>query len=67
MRTTMDLPEELLEARKILGTKTKTSAVILALQKLIDSNKIEKLRSLRGSIDLDVDLKKSRKDRAARL
>ena len=64
MRTTMDLPKDLLEeARRVSGTKTKTSAVILALQQLIDSKKIEKLRALRGTIDLDIDLKKLRKDR----
>ncbi len=64
MRTTMDLPKDLLEeARRVSGTKTKTSAVILALQQLIDSKKIEKLRALCGTIDLDIDLKKLRKDR----
>ena len=64
MRTTMNLPKELLEeAQEASGTKTKTSAVILALQKLIDSKKIEKLRALRGTIDLNIDLKKLRKDR----
>lgn len=66
MRTTMDLPKDLLEeARKICGTKTKTSAVILSLQKLIESKKIEKLRSLRGKLNLNVDLKRLRKDRTA--
>ncbi len=66
MRTTMDLPEDLLEeARKISGTKTKTGAVIISLQKMIESKKIEKLRALRGTLDLNVDLKRLRKDRTA--
>lgn len=66
MRTTMDLPKDLLEeARKICGVKTKTGTVILSLQKLIESKKIEKLRSLRGKLDLNVDLKRLRKDRTA--
>ena len=66
MRTTMDLPKDLLEeARKMCGTKTMTGTVILSLQKLIESKKIEKLRSLRGKLNLDVDLKRLRKDRTA--
>jgi len=66
MRTTMDLPKDLLEeAKKMCGTKTMTGTVILSLQKLIESKKIERLRSLRGQLDLDVDLKQLRKDRSA--
>ena len=66
MRTTMDLPKDLLEeARKMCGTKTMTGTVILSLQKLIDSKKIERLRSLRGKLDLNVDLERLRKDRTA--
>lgn len=60
MRTTMDLPKDLLEE-----AKTMTGTVILSLQKLIQSKKIERLRSLRGKLDLDVDLKRLRKDRTA--
>lgn len=66
MRTTMDLPGDLLEeAKRASGAKTKTGAVILALQKMIESKKIERLRSLRGKLDLNVDLKQLRKDRTA--
>ncbi len=57
MRTTMDLPEDLLEeARTISGTRSKTAAVILALKDYIDRKKIEKLRKLRGSIEVERDL-----------
>jgi hypothetical protein len=66
MRTTMDLPKDLLEeAKKVCGTKTMTGTVILSLQKLVDSKKIERLRSLRGKLELNVDLKRLRKDRTA--
>lgn len=66
MRTTMDLPRDLLEeAKRASGAKTKTGAVILSLQKMIESRKIERLRSLRGKLDLNVDLKQLRKDRTA--
>ena len=46
MRTTLDLPEELLnEAMKITSTGTKTGVIILALRELIRKSKKEKLNS----------------------
>ncbi|MBI1870620.1 MAG: type II toxin-antitoxin system VapB family antitoxin [Chlamydiae bacterium] len=66
MRTTMDIPRDLLEEAKLLcGTRSKTSAVILSLQKLIQMKKIEKLRALRGRLDLRIDLRQLRRDRTA--
>jgi len=66
MRTTMGLSKDLLEeARKMYGAKTMAGTVILLLQRLIQSKKIERPRSLRGELDLDVDLKRLRKDRSA--
>ena len=57
MRTTMDLPEDLLEeAKSISGTRSKTAAVILALKDYIDRKKIDQLRKLRGSIAVERDL-----------
>ena len=57
MRTTLDLPEELLnEAMKITSTGTKTGVIILALRELIRKSKISDLKSYRGKIDLDIDL-----------
>ncbi len=57
MRTTMDLPQDLLEeAQSISGTRTKTATVILALKDLIDRKKIERLRKLRGSVEVEHDL-----------
>jgi hypothetical protein len=57
MRTTMDLPKDLLEeARNISGTRTKTATVILALKDFIDRKKIERLRKLRGSVEVEHDL-----------
>jgi len=57
MRTTMDLPEDLLEeARNISGTRSKTAAVILALKDYIDRKKMDNLRKLRGSIAVERDL-----------
>lgn len=61
MRTTLDIPDELLtEARDLLGFKSKTDAIVFALRDLIRRQKAEELISLFGKVRLDVDLDKSR-------
>jgi Arc/MetJ family transcription regulator len=61
MRTTVDLPEELLEeARRATDSKTMRETLILALEELIKKGKREQLRQLAGKIDLDLDLSRSR-------
>ena len=65
MRTTLDLPEELLsEAMKITSTGTKTGVIILALRELIRKSKITDLKKYRGKIDLDIDLEDLRATRS---
>ena len=62
MRTTLDIPEELIEeARAILGFKSKTDTVILALRELVRRRRIEELKELMGSVELDIDLTSSRR------
>jgi len=62
MRTTLDIPEPLLEeARRVLGFKSKTETVVLALQELVRKRRIEELKSLLGSVRLDIDIPKSRR------
>ena len=62
MRTTLDIPRDLIEeARKILGFKSKTDTVILSLQELIRRRRIEELKDLMGSVELDIDLQESRR------
>ncbi|MEE9494531.1 MAG: type II toxin-antitoxin system VapB family antitoxin [Gammaproteobacteria bacterium] len=57
MRTTLDLPEKLLnEAMKLTRTGTKTGVIVLALRELIRKSKIANLKKYRGKIDLDIDL-----------
>lgn len=64
MRTTLDLPDDLLnEAMRLSKAKTKTSAIVLSLQELINRRKIEQLRKLKGKLDLDIDLDSLRRDR----
>ena len=62
MRTTLDLPETLVEeARAALGSKSKTDAIIFALRDLVRRKRIEELKSLLGRVKLDVDLAQSRR------
>ncbi len=62
MRTTVDLPESLVqEALRVSQAKTKTMVIVLGLQELIHRHKLEQLRALRGRIPLTTDLRKSRK------
>ena len=62
MRTTLDLPVELLEeARRLLGFKSKTDTVVQSLRELVRRKRIEELRELLGAVTLDVDVSKSRR------
>ncbi|MBM4265554.1 MAG: type II toxin-antitoxin system VapB family antitoxin [Deltaproteobacteria bacterium] len=61
MRTTVDLPEELLEqARRLWHFRTKQETLTAGLEELIRKGHREQLRQLAGKIDLDVDLERSR-------
>jgi hypothetical protein len=62
MRTTLDLPEDLLdEARRLLAYKSKTDTVVFSLRELVRRKRIEELKSLAGRIRLDIDVAKSRR------
>ncbi len=57
MRTTLDLPEELLkQVMQITEAKTKSEAIKVALQRLINHHKRMRLIRFRGKVDLDIDL-----------
>lgn len=57
MRTTLDLPESLLEeAMKSTHIQTKTKVIITALEELIRKSKISGLKKFKGKVDLDIDL-----------
>lgn len=57
MRTTLDLPEELLvEAMKTTHIQTKTKVIITALEELIRKSKISEIKNYKGKVDLDIDL-----------
>lgn len=62
MRTTLDIPEELLEeARRLLGFKSKTDAIVLALRELIRRARIEDLKKMMGAVRLELDIPASRR------
>jgi hypothetical protein len=62
MRTTLDLPQPLVEeARRLLGFKSKTDTVILSLQELVRRRRIEELKAMMGSVELELDLPASRR------
>jgi len=57
MRTTLDLPENLLkEAMKTTHIQTKTKVIITALEELIRKSKLSELKKFKGKVDLDIDL-----------
>ena len=57
MRTTLDIPEELIkEAMNVTGATTKSQLIKTALSDLIQKAKRQRLISFKGKIDLDIDL-----------
>jgi hypothetical protein len=62
MRTTLDLPLDLLEeARRLLGFKSKTDTIILSLTELVRRHRIDELKALAGNVDLELDVAASRR------
>ncbi len=61
MRTTVDLPEDLLEeARRATDSKTMRETIILGLEELVKKDLREQLRQLAGKIQIDFDPRISR-------
>jgi Arc/MetJ family transcription regulator len=57
MRTTLDLPEDLIkEAMKATHIETKTEVIITALEELVRKAKISELKKFKGKVNLDIDL-----------
>jgi hypothetical protein len=62
MRTTLDIPEPLLqEARTLLGVESVTDAVVLSLQEVVRRKRIDELKAMMGHVKLEIDLPKSRR------
>lgn len=57
MRTTLDLPEDLIEeAMAVTHISTKTDLIKTALQSLIQKEKSKSLKQYFGKVDLNIDL-----------
>jgi Arc/MetJ family transcription regulator len=62
MRTTLDLPEDLVnEAKAILGFKSKTDTIVFALKEVVRRQKLRNLVGLFGKVNIEIDLDKSRR------
>ena len=62
MRTTIDIPEDLInEAMRVTKSPTKTELIKIALFNIIQKSKIQSLKKYKGKIDLDIDLNTLRK------
>ncbi len=61
MRTTLDLPETLIdEAMALTHSQTKTDLIKTALINLIQKEKIKDIKKYYGKIDLDINLNELR-------
>jgi Arc/MetJ family transcription regulator len=62
MRTTLDIPEDLIdEAMKVTHIHKKTDLIKTALKNLIQKERIKDLKKYYGKVDLDIDLNILRK------
>lgn len=62
MRTTLDLPDRLMQdAMKASHQKTKTAVIVAALQDAVRKARLQELRRFKGRVDLDADLDALRK------
>ena len=62
VRTTLDLPEALIEeAMALTHISTKTDLIKAALQNLIQKEKVRSIKQYFGKVDLDIDLDSLRK------
>jgi len=62
MRTTLDLPDILVQnAMKASHQKTKTAVIITALQDLVRKSRLQELRQFKGQVNLDMNLNVLRK------
>lgn len=68
MRTTLDLPVDLVDAaRAAIGFKSKTDTVVFALREVVRRSRLDDLKALIRRLDFDIDPGEIRaRDRARR-
>lgn len=58
MRATLNIPDRLLsQVQKTSGEKSKTKAIVHALEEYLKTKKLEKLLALKGRVRMDYDWK----------
>lgn len=56
MRATLNIPDELIaEVQNITGAKSRTKAVVTAVQEFVRKKRMEELLALKGRIEIDYD------------
>ena len=61
MRTTLDLPADLMdEARSVLGFKSKTDTIVYALKEVVRRGHLQGLTALFGKVHIELDMDKVR-------
>jgi len=59
MRATLNIPDDLIsEVQKLSGEKSKTKAIVSAMQEFVKQKKLKALLALRGKIQIDYDWEK---------
>jgi metal-responsive CopG/Arc/MetJ family transcriptional regulator len=59
MRATLNIPDDLMsEVQKISKEKSKTRAIVTAMETYVQDRKMAELRALRGKMSLDYDWQK---------
>jgi metal-responsive CopG/Arc/MetJ family transcriptional regulator len=62
MRTTLDLPEGLVdEAREAMGFASKTETIVHALREVVRRKRLEELKGMFGTVNIDLDIPASRR------
>ena len=61
MRTTLDLPEDLIDqARELLGFTSKTDTIVYALKEVVRRHHLHGLTALFGKVHIELDIDKVR-------
>jgi metal-responsive CopG/Arc/MetJ family transcriptional regulator len=59
MRATLNIPDDLLgEVQKFAREKSKTKAIVTAMEEYVRARKLESLTSLQGKLEIDYDFER---------
>ncbi len=64
MKTTLNLPDDLIKkTMKMSGSRTKTAAIVTAMEEYIRRKKLEEIIRMEGKLDFTGDWEKARHER----